>query len=180
MFLDQVIEIDLYTHLRRVRFIEASESYQTMEDLFVLIPQLGRSVVLPLRPSIQGYGTRMAFQCQYCNRKVQKLYLHPGHYDYTNKHYPIACRNCHKLKYVSQYRKGDFHKREVAEYKLKRLEGQKRRYWYGDNRTQFGKRWQKLKNDSMTFWDIVEAMYRIDPDRVLADFKRIHDRRVAS
>lgn len=160
MFLDQVVEVDLYTYLRKQRFTSPDESYATMEDLWLYIPPpVGRSLFLPLKMQ-QGNG-RMSFVCAYCKRLVQKLYVHPGHYN--GKDFPIACRKCHQLKYSCQYRKDDFHKLETSKYKLARLESQKRRYWYGDCRTQFGFRHQKLREETKTIWEVFADIEREAP-----------------
>lgn len=169
MFTDQVIEIDLYTNLRKQRFVTPDESYATMEELWLHIPHpIGRSTSLPLRSTRQRYGLRMSFLCQYCKRRVQKLYVHPRHYNGTN--YPIACRKCHQLSYASQYQKDDFSKLQLSQYKLARLEQQKRRYWYCDRPTQFGRRYQKLREETKTFWDIMAEIQREAP-RLLDRFQ---------
>ncbi len=153
MFTDRVIEVDLYTRLRQERsFVR----YQDLEELVVLIPQIRRTVVLPLTSTRQRYGRRIWFLCHYCNRRVQKLYVQPWK---VNANFPIACRNCHQFRYLSQYRKDAAGRREASQYKLDRLEKQKRRFWYGDKPTQFGRQHQKLKEETKTFWDVVQEIY---------------------
>lgn len=165
MLTDQFIEIDLYARLRQEpRFM----CYDTLEELVVLIPHLRRTVALPLASTQQRYGRRMWFLCRYCNHRVQKLYIQPRHF---NAGYPIACRKCHRFKYLSQYRKDAISRCDVSKYKLARLESQKRRYWYSDRPTQFGRRYQKLREETKTFWDIIAEIQREAPE-LLAQFSR--------
>lgn len=157
MFTEPVIELDIYTYLRKE---PSFTRFDELEDLRVLIPTAGKSVTLPLRSSVQRHGNRMHFICSYCNRQVQKLYVHPNRYDHQRQIWIVACRSCHGLKYSSQYEKDGYSKRCVAKYKLFRLEKQNRRYWHGDERTQFGKRYEKLRNETKTFWDIIAEAER--------------------
>lgn len=167
MFTEQVIEIDLYTRLRQERsFVR----YGELEELLVLIPHIGKSIVLPLTNTRQRYGRRMSFICRHCNHRVQKLYVQV--WQFNTGRWAVACRRCHQLKYTSQYRKDQISKREASEYKLKRLESQKRRYWYGDEHTQFGVRYQKLRNETKTFLEIMAEAYRTDPNLLPPDLRR--------
>lgn len=161
MFTEPAIEIDIYTYLRQQpKFIR----YDQLEDLYVLIPGLRRAVTLPIKCHIQYHGNRMMFRCNYCNRQLQKLYVLPNRYDFQRNQWIIACRSCHGLKYSSQYRKDRVSRRDVAQYKVNRLESQKRRYWYGDRRTQFGERYQKLREETKTFWEVLAEIEREAPE----------------
>lgn len=84
------------------------------------------------------YGRRIWFQAPCCHRRTSKLYI------YGNL---IKCRQCHDLKYPSQYRKDSFSRSEMTKRKLQRL--QKRRLWNGGYPTQFGYRYNKLIEE----WD---------------------------
>lgn len=59
----------------------------------------------------------------------------------------VACRHCLKLKYDSQYRKDVYGKRDWNEFRIQRYHRQKRRFWYGDKHTQFGRRYYKLREE---------------------------------
>lgn len=93
---------------------------------------------LPLAKTQQRFGQRTWFLCTSCNRKVGKLYA-LGRL--------IACRHCHNLRYDSQYRKNPVSKRSTVIRRLETLQKHKRRLWYGDKPTQFGKRLHRLRED---------------------------------
>lgn len=161
MFTEPVVEVDIYTYLRQQpKFVR----YDQLDDLYLFLPApISRSVTLPIKCGPNYLGNRMYFRCNYCNRQVQKLYVHLQRYDYARQSWLIACRSCNGLKYTSQYRKDKVSKREVAQYKLARLERQRRRYWYGDRRTQFGERYQKLREETKTFWEVLAEIQREAP-----------------
>jgi len=141
MFTENVIEIDLYTNLRKQRFIVPTK-YTDLEELYIYIPPpVGFSVALPLRFTNQRIGQRAWFLCRYCDRRVQRLYVHPFHRN--DKHFPIACRRCHQLKYDSQYKKDILSKRWRLIQKMEKYRSQKRRLGYGSYPTQFGMRYRK-------------------------------------
>ncbi len=136
MLISEALEIDLYESRKRYPLL-----YRGDVRVYVPFP-LNKVVYLPLCTTKQRYGRRIWFICEYCNRKVKRLYVVPV---YTTNAGIIACRTCHGLKYDSQYRKDVVSRREMIERKLLRFHRQKRQLWYGEKHTQFGKRYFKLK-----------------------------------
>ena len=123
------IEIDLYECMKydRIRNGGQIRAY--------IPPPYHQHVYLQLCRTQQWYGWRLWFLAKCCGRRTSKLYAY-GVY--------LACRHCLELKYPSQYRKDMFGQSIMNIHKLNRLMKQKRRLWYGDKPTQFGRQYCKL------------------------------------
>lgn len=128
------VEIDLYECLKRDPFRHYGQIRAYVP------PPYNQVVYLPLTRTMQKYGHRAWFLAPCCKRRTSKLYV-GGRI--------VACRHCLDLKYASQYRSNDwFYLRAMNEKKLARLEKQKRRLWYADKPTQFGRQFYRLREES--------------------------------
>ncbi len=146
--LTEAIEIDLYEHLKR-------DPFRFNGQIRVgLPPPYNQNVFLPLCNTGQRYGRRIWFWCKGCNRRTSKLYIWSS-YDYAKNY--IVCRLCMHLKYASQYSPDTVSRREMNERKLGRLEKQKRRLWYNDKPTQFGRQYYKLKEEAVNIRQEISA-----------------------
>lgn len=114
-------------------------------------PPYNQHVYLPLIRSRQKLGWRIWFYAPCCHRRTTKLYVWGSR---------VLCRQCADLKYASQYRKDPSSKLEMTERKLARIDKQKRRLWYGDQPTQFGRQFYKLLEEKQQLNDEVFAGFR--------------------
>lgn len=125
------VEIDLYECLKYDPFRHYGQIRAYVR------PPYNQTVYLPLTRTRQRFGYRLWFIASCCQRRTSKLYA-AGR--------AIACRQCLDLKYASQYKSNDwFYLQAMKERKLERLERQKRRLWYADKPTQFGRQFYKLR-----------------------------------
>jgi len=123
------VEIDLYECMKydRIRNNGQIRAY--------IPPPYNQHVYLQLCRTRQWHGWRTWFLAKCCGRRTSKLYTYGVH---------LACRHCLELKYPSQYRKDAFGQMIMSIHKLNRIKKQKRRLWYSDKPTQFGKQYYKL------------------------------------
>lgn len=135
MFMEQVIEIDLDKNLRK-------ERCDPGEQICIYVPfTYKQSMYFTLRRVRSRFGgERRYFVCRYCNKNKLKLYT----LMHSRTPSPIACRQCHGLKYDSQYGS------QIPPVKLARIRSKMLPLFedqlliYGGRPTIYGKRIQKL------------------------------------
>jgi len=126
------VEIDLYECLKYDPFRHYGQIRAYVR------PPYNQTVHLPLTKTRQQIGNRLWFLAPCCQRRTSKLYAASG---------VVACRDCLGLKYASQYKKKADFRLDMNRLKLARLEKQKRRLWYADKLTQFGRQFYSLREE---------------------------------
>lgn len=128
------VEIDLYECLRYDPFNHYGQIRAYVR------PPYSQTVYLPVTRTRQLYGYRLWFLAPCCQIRTSKLYAVGS---------AVACRHCLNLKYASQYRKKADFRLDMNRLKLARLQNQRRRYWYGDKPTQFGRQFYSLREEQV-------------------------------
>lgn len=128
------VEIDLYECLRYDPFRHYGQIRAYVQ------PPYNQTVYLPLARTRQLYGYRLWFLAPCCQIRTSKLYAVGS---------VVACRHCLDLKYASQYKKNADFRLDMNRLKLARLEKQRRRLWYADKLTQFGRQFYSLREEQV-------------------------------
>ncbi len=139
------VEIDLYECLKYDPFRHKGQIRAYVR------PPYNQTIYLSLARTRQQLGYRLWFLAPCCQRRMSKLYAAGG---------VVACRYCLGLKYASQYKKNADFRLDMNRLKLARLEKQKRRLWYADKPTQFGRQFYGLREEQEKLQEQASAELR--------------------